>query len=302
MKVLFLTVGDYTWASSRYRSYWPAAMWEDADAMQFKPGGQIPDDYDVYIWMKTGNVSEMARLKAGGKINIVEVCDPNWWFEPEVARQIFDQCHALVGATDAAVIDALEWYGQDIPSFVIPDRLHIDHYTERRVHQDVSPVRFVWYGVAANRVSLFGAVDALKRLHACGVPFELTILDNMPEQPWGFGPEIPVYHARWTIDTECQILAAHDIALLPPYPGPWGKLKSNNKQLTAWACDLPVATAQDWKALYRLATDWQYRQLVADDNRLELESYWHTAVTVRQWQFVLGEVMQCITRPLTAAG
>lgn len=287
MRVLFLTRGDRVWASSRMRSYWPADLWDEADAMQFDPDGTIPGNYDVYVWMKTGHLEAMTWLREHGRLNIVEVCDPNWWFEPEFTRELFNRADALVGATEAALADALAWYDRDIPHWFIPDRLNLDHFPRQRVHQDVDPVRFVWYGIAFNRPSLFAALAPLDRLAANGVHLELTIYDDQPKQHWALTEKFAIYHGLWQLELENEVIASHDVAVLPPYPGPWGALKSNNKTLTAWACGLPVTDAADYAELERLATDTDYRAAMAFEGYSLLLDQYQIRHTVEDWQQVI---------------
>lgn len=290
-RVLFLTIGDRTWASSRYRSYWPADIWSDADAMQWRPGQAIPDSYDVYVWMKTGDPATMAKLASKGRTNIVEVCDPNWWFEPAAARAVFDQAQALVAATEPAGVDALAWYGSNLPLYVVPDRLTLAHYPLQRQHQKTPVIRFVWFGVSANRSALFAAVAYLDRLAAAGYQFTLTICDNSPEQRWQLSDRWPIANIPWSLEHENAILASHDVALLPPYPGPWGKLKTNNKWLTAWASGLPVADCQDWAYLELLTGNAQARQDAAAAGYDELTKRYQTRHTVEQWRTIIDDIL-----------
>ena len=288
MKALFLTVGDYNWASSRIRSYWPAEIMPNADAMQWKEGATIPDDYDAYIWMKTGDLETMKRHKAQGKISFVEVCDPNWWWQPDLTRALLDETTAIVAASPKAADDIEGWYGDpDKRVYVIPDRLKLDHYPMKCGHGHVDPVRFIWYGVAVNRISLFAASAFLDRLAANGVNFELTIFDNAPDQHFLLSDKYPIYHTLWSLERENEVIAAHDIALLPPYPGPWDSLKTNNKMLTAWACGLPVTSAQSWNSLYDLATLASEREAMAQRGMRLLIDKYDVRQTAEQWQEVL---------------
>lgn len=292
-KVLFLTIGDMTWATSRYRSFWPASLMEEADAMTFKPGQDIPDSYDVYIWMKTGDLETMRRHRDMGKLSFIEVNDPAWWWQADDIFPLVDAATAIVAATEAAGVDCLEWYtgrgGQNKPRYIIPDRLLLSHYPLRRKHQPADPVRFIWFGMANNRISLFAAQAYLQRLAAEGIRFELTICDNEPNNPWNIFP-CPTYYTRWTLEKENEILAAHDVALLPPYPGPWGRLKTNNKKLTAWACGLPVTEGQFWAHLLALATSDDYRKECADNDFESLRGRYQTEHTVADWRRIIQEM------------
>jgi hypothetical protein len=240
--------------------------------------------------MKTGNIGAVEYLHNNGKVQFAEVCDPNWWLQPTFMRRMIDNMTALVAATEPARDDLLRWYG-DKRCYIIPDRLNLDHFPLRRKHQHADPVRFIWYGVSINRSALVGAVPVLERLKANGVNVELTILDNSPEILLGMTKHFPVYHTRWTLETENEIISAHDIALLPPYPGPWGVMKSNNKTLTAWSCGLPVTDGFDYYDLYNLSTNSRERQERANYGWQELNDKYTIDKTVQQWNEIINQEM-----------
>ena len=105
------------------------------------------------------------------------------------------------------------------------------------------------------------------------------------EVPW------PVYHSRWNLDQENEVLADHDVALLPPYPGPWGYLKSSNKKLTGWAAGLPVTDAQHWDDLLALF-DWRRRRDEARAGYDILTEGYQTQRTAAEWNEVITELMK----------
>lgn len=289
-RILFLTVGDRTWASSRLRSYWPADIIPGAHALQWRQGTEIPDDYDAYVWMKTGDVDVMRTLRQMGKLQFIEVCDPAWWWQPREQRALIDECTAIVAASEPTAKDILSWYG-DKKCYVIPDRLNLAHYTTRRTEYALSaPLRFIWYGVAANRFVVSGAIPFLERLEAEGVKLSLTICDNYPDKQWTFTDRFPVYFTQWSLDRESEIIAAHDIAFLPKYPPPWGPLKTNNRALTAWACGLPVTDAENWLQLYTLATSATERRAQAEFGYELLVNHYTTEKTAQDWISIVEEL------------
>lgn len=290
-RIAFLTVGDETWASSRLRSYWPAKYLENAITVSWSDKAAVPMDCDAYVWMKTAQPEAAKELKARGAIQFVEVCDPTWWWEPEKTRAMVDTVDAVVAATQPAGKDFLEWYGDENKRvYIIPDRLELSHYAMRRTDYRTSdPVRFIWYGVAINRFALIGAVAYLDRLAANGVKFELTVFDNAPDQTFYISDQFPIAHQRWSLEGENQVIASHDVALLPPYPGPWGKIKTNNKTLTAWACGLPVTTGHDWNDLLGCATLSNYRFMKAQQGYEELTTNYDVRKTAHDWLEIIGQ-------------
>lgn len=263
MKTLFIPSGPISWASARLRMFWPAEHLPEVEILP--DNGEFPrehfEPYDVVVFQKHGVPELQAEWRKQGKRIIWDACDPMWWFSPNDVRAILAECDLVTCSTQALADDLLRWYGQPLEVCIIHDRLKLEHYPRKRVHEDVAPVRLIWYGVSVNRVSLPGAWANLDRMAANGYSFELTICDDRPERPLDFaGPGFPIYYTRWNLERENAVLSAHDIALLPPYPGPWGPLKSNNKELTATACGLPVTSGHDYAELVELVDSPACRQ------------------------------------------
>lgn len=282
MKICFVASGPKSWGSARMRAYWPAEYM--ADAVVVEDLTAIPDDYDAYIWQKVVHQPAMQAQRARGAQVWWDLCDPTWWFSPGESKEIAQLCTGFVASSQALAKDFEKWSGRR--THTIPDRLKLDHYARQRLHRDTQPVRLIWYGVAINRIALFGGVANLQRLHANGHQIELTIFDDRPEQPVNLGNEIPVYQVQWSLETENQVLAAHDIAFLPHYPGPWGLVKSNNKTLTAWACGLPVANGMEYEYLRLLVESAPMRQERAHANLVMLDM-WRVEQSARDWEALL---------------
>lgn len=181
--------------------------------------------------------------------------------------------------------DLAEWSGR--PVTCIPDRIELSCYPLEADQENNVPMRFIWYGAAQNRIALFAALSTLDRLAANGVNISLTIFDDQPAQQWNLRPDYPIYYSEWREETENEVLASHNIALLPPYPGPWGKVKSNNKSLTAWANGLVVCDAQDYEIAYKMATDTRFRECQAAENSASLAAEYYAQKSGHQWREVL---------------
>jgi hypothetical protein len=279
MKVCFIAAGPIEWGSSRMRAYWVAEHMQDATVIQV---GEALPDADVYIWQKTVNTEQIASMPNAR--HYWDVCDPSWWWQPEECREIADLMDGIVASSQALADDFNEWYEEET-AVCIPDRLNPDHFPKKRQHQNTDPVRFIWFGVAVNRIALFGAMANMERLVANGHNIELTIMDDRPDIPAQFTNKFPVYHVRWELDKENEILASHDIALLPPYPGAWGKVKSNNKTITAGLCELPVTKGVDYKVM---------QAYMVTEHRKEAAHEYHNLVngltvdrSAREWEALL---------------
>lgn len=265
----FVVAGDETWASSRMRGYWPAealgawvVTWKDVHATQELP------EADAYVFQKTGAPELIDHLIGLGKQVWWDVCDPSWWFQPGPSQEIAERVTGIVASSHNLANDCAEWSGRKV--YTIPDCLKPDHFPRQRVHVDASPVRLIWFGLSPNRIALHAAAANLERLRANGYAIELTICDNEPDKPMrALETACPVYYRRWSLAEENETLTAHDIALLPPYPGPWGQVKSNNKKLTAAMCGLPVATGECYDGLRGLVARADTRRDAAASGRGE---------------------------------
>lgn len=261
MNICFVTAGPIEWASSRMRAFWVAEELRKRghDVTVCPPGYATEPEQDVYIWQKTADID---FIKANqDKKHYWDVCDPVWWFDPEGAKEITNAVDGVVCSSDALHSDLSSCTKSDgrfitdkSYDFIhtIPDRLKLPHFPIQKTHSEVNNIRFIWFGISANRQSLYSALANLERLKANGHDIALTILDDRPDVPFT-GVSFPVYHTRWNLDTENEVIASHDIALLPPYPGPWGKVKSNNKGLTAVACGLPITDGMDYQDMKELS-------------------------------------------------
>jgi hypothetical protein len=238
-------------------------------------GGSIPEA-KYYIWQKHLDIEAMKVLKSKGRKNFIDFCDPVWWFQPELMSDILDVADGFIFGTQALMDDYLkDILAPGFPMAVVPDGLLPEVYPLKREHNDVSPIRFIWFGVAANRCALYSALPTLDRLSALGRKIELTIFDDKPGKTFTEAA-YPISYIPWSLKQENEVISSCDIALLPPYPGPWGKLKSNNKPMLASACGLPVTDGNDIGELLALCNSVirKEKTIIPPDN-------WHTKYSAK---------------------
>jgi hypothetical protein len=267
------------------RCYWPA-KYMDARVVTMDEWNKLcPDvpEHDVYVFQKLANAGQMRALKTLGKRVIWDVCDPSWWFQPEEARAVANEAEVIVASNAGLAEDFSAWAGK--PCAVIPDRMELQHFDKQREHADETPVRLIWFGVSVNRLCLWAAYANLARLRANGHDVSLTVMDNSPKHGIGF-EELPTSCVRWSLETEVEVLAQHDIALLPPYPGPWAGVKSNNKTLTAWACGLPVTQGVDYAELEALVVSVELRRAQGAKGRREVEQLYQAERSAKEWELL----------------
>lgn len=298
MNTLFVAAGPIEWGSSRMRCYWPA-KYLGADVRTYQevmadnPRNESIRyfiDAQAVIFQKTVDIYIAQHCQELGKNVFWDVCDPSWWWQPSECRAIADACTGVVASSLALADDFNAWYGSN-KAICIPDRLELSHFDKQAEHSDRAsrPIRLIWFGVAVNRIALFAALANLERLAANGYKIELTVMDDRPEQPIEWTDAFPIYHLRWTLGSEVRTLAQHDIALLPPYPGPWGKVKSNNKRLTALACGLPAATGENYSALESLVDDADERKIMGECGRKQVERDHNVRQSGQEWEALLAK-------------
>lgn len=287
MTVAFVAAGDRTWGSSRMRAWWVA---ERMGAECVRSGEKLPEA-DAYVFQKAIDAQTGEKLRRAGKRVWWDVCDPSWWFQPQECADIVQHIDGVVASNEGLLKDFLRWISDvdidhEIQAHVIPDRLDIGHFPRWRVHHDAHPVRLIWFGVAVNRVALHAAIPTLERLACNGYDFALTILDNEPNRPWRLSERFDTYHLQWTLARENEVLASHDIALLPPYPGKWGQVKSNNKTITAYASGLPVTQGIEYQELEQLL-NWRTRQQAGQNGREVAAKHYDVSQSARDWEAIL---------------
>jgi hypothetical protein len=273
-------------------AYWPARYIPGSLAYRWEDGTPIPPGYQMYVWQKNVSIPEMETIRAAGGKNIFYHCDPLWWWHPDECRQADAIVDAVVCSTEASALDYMDFSGRTEHPTVIPDRLELSYYKSRGPHETPrgQPVRFVWFGMSQNRLTLFAALANLERLVANGVSIVLTLIDDAPQEVVYWSEMFPFIHARWTLDNENALICANDIALVPLYPGPWGKIKTNNRTLVAWACGLPAITGENYRELYEVATRATLRNEMVAAGQQELVQRYDVRQSAGEWMQLLEAI------------
>ena len=282
----FILPGPDHWASSRIRGIWPAKFMPDATTAVI--GSKLPEA-DTYIWVKSFNPDLVRQYKQVGKRNYLDFCDPAWWWAPSQIRHALDDVDHVICSCQAIANDFQQEF--DYKPLIIRDRMWLPHFDKQHTHKPIDrgqPVRFIWYGGGQNRHSLLGAMGYFERLVSNGVQISLTIMDDKPREYWEITDLFPVSNIKWELAKEVEVIAAHDIAMLPPYPGPWGRLKTNNKALHAWACNVAVSDGMDWPYLWQLATSTEFRTHAAAAGRRMVETDYNVEQSAAEWLEVLN--------------
>lgn len=291
--VCFIASGPIEWGSSRMRAYWPARYIPDSTVVTMADAQQrgVPDA-GVYVFQKLVDPVLIAGLRAMGKIVVWDVCDPAWWFDRPGAIEAVNNADWIVASNIPLAVDLVAWCAAngteaDGKTTVIPDRVELSHFAPRPRYVPGDPVKLIWYGIAVNRIALFAAVVNLIRWRVDGHDISLTIFDDAPDVRFpDLDAILPVTYERWTLDTEAETLAAHHIALLPPYPGPWGKVKSNNRAVTGLAAGLQVITGESYYDLPNAINAME----AGHDRREYVAANYNVEQSARQWMDLINDL------------
>lgn len=278
-RILFVVPGPISWATSRFRAYWISEHFPNSEVVLLEDIHKQVDlvrgiKWDVAIWLKFVDVEEAGMLRSFGTMNMWDSTDPVWWFDPDAAWPMLEATDFYSFSSKGLMEDFKMWCGRS--GRHLPDTMKLEHYAGDGPRH-IGPARkLIWFGHVNNRLSMAGPMINLNRLYAEGHEFELTIMDNLGDKGVMFEPPFPIHRVTFDVNTEAEILRAHDLAILPEYPGPWGKVKSNNKELTAYACGLAYSPGMTYNLLLDLVVDGKRRQANARSGRKMLEERYTT--------------------------
>lgn len=212
--------GEKHCASDRIRGKWVAMNSKDMEIWDDRW------DYEAVIFHRPcQEISEYNGIK------ILDICDDIW--------KAFDGFDVLISGVDAITVptkgmkDALKEV-TDKEVRVIPDGHNFDHYKTRVPNKHTKRAKTaVWFGYAKN---FYVVKPLLKEIKKQGLKLKV-----ITQCPVGAGKFV-----KWDIKTYIKEISKCDFAILPTN----GKLKSDNKTITALLSGIPVAkTAKDIKYL-----------------------------------------------------
>ena len=282
MKVLFLAYGPRSVGSSRLRAWNIADAWKDADCLD-----RLVDDlsYDAFVFQK-----QKPHVKFGSLV-IWDLCDPVWWWIAEDEFRAAVKCCDAITVSSDGLADDLR--SMEIYPIVIPDRLPPS--SKQKIHSEVRIPKLVWFGYATNRLALNGVWLSLQRLVINGINFKFRIIDDMPDvliPLCNQKLQDSLEYIRWNETTFEDDLLDCDIVLLPPYPDPWGAMKSQNKLATASWAGLPVVSGENYYELLELISDWKTRQRKGLAHRQMAEEFFDISQSVEEWKVLVSNLKQ----------
>lgn len=288
-KTIFIPSGPIEWASSRFRMHWVAKYSDDMEVLDFLEKGEL-EKADNIIWGKRVDYDYVKDHP--NQRHFWDMCDPLWWYSPHSSVIIADTFDGFVFSTPGLREDWVQWSKTDRKkSHVIPDRFDLTEFTGSHLFSSYDfPKKFVWYGIFQNRPSVVGHIDMLNRLVASGTAVTLTIMDDKPEIPLFQHTMFPVEYVKWDLGIEKKVIQSADFALCGRYPGPWGKLKSDNKATLAEL--LGVISITDYEYFYfsrLMEKDSGYLQDMAKKAQRFVKEVYDVKLSASDWERVLND-------------
>ena len=306
-RVLFIALGGRRQASSRIRAWQVVDAWGvGAECTQWN--GSMPDcsNYDVIVVQKLhpqpqhnwcANLAlQLADLRRAGKYLIWDLCDAIWWWRPEVEFHTIASCFDDIVVSNAGLQDTLlEDLGYR--STLIIDRLPFQ--SRFKQHRSVEVPKLVWYGYASNRaMNLNGVLFVLERLLRNNVPFVFRVIDDGEMQTTkNLALDASMEHIPWDMATVEDRILECDVALIPPYPGLWGRVKESDhhrghKAATAAWLGLPVCDGENYQYIKRLLTDWMFRTKEGQEARKWASESMEVHQSVVEWQALIRRLCE----------
>lgn len=222
--------------STKIRIHNLIKYWPEFDIYKY---GENPD---VLIFQKVYIQPDWDWPEKLDCIKILDICDPDW-LESENVKQTIDAMDAVTVPTEALK----EFIEQmtDKPVRVIKDRFDLEEYPKKPKTHLGKAKNLVWFGYPQNTKKLKGAVNAIMDLD-----LHLTIISgkdpNFMQWPECVSFKKENYKfLEFKPDEINYELTKHDIAILPAGNEPRDRFKSENKDIIANLCGLPVVKTRE---------------------------------------------------------
>lgn len=205
-------------ASDRIRGEWIA---KNSDEMELFIKDKI---YETVIFHLVSY--SIHRIEA--QIKLLNICDEVWNYNPDDFCQVIDPIDAIIVPTQTLKQKLSKITDKKV--YVIPDGHDFEHYNSRSINTHTEKAKeAVWFGYAENSECLTPHINYLK---SCGIKLKVIAQHQNAHS---------LKHAdvfvKWDINTYISEISKSDFAILPFHK----EYKSNNKEITALMCGIPVA-------------------------------------------------------------
>lgn len=217
-----LSTQEKNCASDRIRGEWVIKNWPEAEV--WSPNRKY--DVNIIHHPGIGDISKLSGLK------ILDVCDPEWINNNSFIR-LAERCDGIVVATQALKLELGKLVNK--PIVVIGDGHDFSEHPLNKEHAGIAK-NIVWFGYIQNSHVLIPYKRIVKEYG-----LNLNIIAQKEDYySLIYGLNTFTNYIEWNRDTFIKEIAKNDIALLPQN----GLFKSDNKDITATLCGLPVAKSE----------------------------------------------------------
>ena len=258
-------------AGTRIRAEWLINYWPEAEI--YKLGKK----YQTIIFQKV-YMPHFARLnKDAGIKQILDICDPDIFtravHEDNIFMESAQYMNAITTSTENLAKQVQKYF--EIPVRCIPDRLDLELFKEKKVHQGEAK-SVVWFGYSQNSQVL----DLIKEKVLNRLGLRLIVISDKPhDQADEF--------IKWDLETFNTDLIKADFCLLPDPRVFMGEFKSNNKEITAQALGMPVAKSID--DLERFISE-EERKKESELRLKEVKEKWDVKLSIQEMQDLIKEI------------
>ena len=179
----------------------------------------------IFHYHDDKGLKRLRELAVYGGIAIFDICDYNWENNEAVLQFAKKVDHITVASEPLK--DKLKEDGVDTPITVIGDGHNVED-RRKKWHKD-KVKKIVWFGYSDNQHILD---DYYEFLEEHNIKLRIIAEHNINRK---------LEFVEWDVDTYYDLINECDIALLPKN----GIYKTNNKDVTAWLCGLPVAKTKE---------------------------------------------------------
>lgn len=252
--------------------------WDNAELYLY---GEKPD---VMVFQKVYTAPDYDLPKTLKAIKILDICDPDW-LDSAPIKETVDAMTAVVVPTKS-LKDFIEQL-TDKPVRIIKDRFDLAEFPSKPKTHKGRAKKVVWFGYSHNAELLKSAIKSIIDLG-----LELTVVSNSDPNVLSWAESLNLAKDKYkyiaydkeTINAE---LAKYDIAILPAGLRPRDRFKSENKEIIANLCGLPVVkNRDDLEALI----DPKVRQVKAEEAYNKAVKEYDVNLSIKEYKDLINEV------------
>lgn len=262
--------------SSRIRARWVAKYWDEASEYQ------LGEYADVMIFQKAWWEKMVYEFPG---IKIFDICDPDWFESIRPHFSVMSACDAVTTSTQP-LADYIKKILPDMRVKCIPDRVDLEeHAVSEGIKNSWAADKaktIVWFGYSHNFHVVEKTLDLLMK-HG----LRLTVISDQNLRLMAGYEALKIHNVKYNYETVHDIIARHDLALLPENPTFKGEFKSNNKDLTAMALGVPVVKLPE--DLERLMSS-EERKKASEQGLKEVKEKYDVRLSVQEYKDLINEI------------